>query len=380
MVMLKKAVERILAAAVAVLIGSIVFIEVRHHSMYGHWFGYGWHVDVLSDQLEDPLPGIHHALYVGVTNFGLLPGSVEGCIPKDPRGRQIPVSAHHIETQEKSGWEIVHDGWPFRCNDGRIVRRTVWPLMSFYTVPTFAAYVGRKGDWVRLVAESSFGTLHGREFASMPFQLSEGAPKHCPKECVTIRSLNLCEPLSAEKSHDDLGGSCKKLEAWRDRPGSTHPATVDVVLEIQNTADEVTASGDFIGLTTMDSLIAPTHSYGLADLDKMRTTVGWGREDDVRMIVIKSLKAGETRSVRISGLDIRKITETFADDPSSLWPWWIRVNVRIEDGDGDRVATGNVSLPLIPSDNRLAEKSQEPVNDLDGVHRIIIAPRPRKFW
>jgi hypothetical protein len=253
--------------------------------------------------------------------------------------------------------------------------------MSFYTEPESFAFVGKKGDWVRLVVSPSFHGSPGHEFVSQPFQLPEGSPKHCPKECVAIRSLKFCEPLSAGKRNNAPPGACQKLEAWRDRRGSPHPATVDVMLEIQNTDDHITGTDDFVALTTTDSLIAPTNSYGLADLDKMRTTVGWAREDDLKMASIKWLKGGETRSIRISGFDIQGLLKFFADDPSSLWPWWIRVNLRIEDRDGDRVATGDVALPLIPTDKRLAGKSHEPADeDFNLIKRKVIAPKPRHFW
>jgi hypothetical protein len=371
---MRRAVLIVVAALVVVLVGGTATIEVRHRTVYGHWFGYGWHVDVLTDKAEHGRPGFEHVHYAAVTNFSLLPGYIEGCVPNDPRSHQIPVASSRIETQERSGWKTVSPGWPQECADGRIVRRRLWPLVSFYTEPTFLAYGDRnKGDWVRIVALSSFDNSPGSrgEFVSMPFQITE-EPQGCSKGCVSIRSVEFCDPTSTT--------ICRKLEQWRDRPGSPHPPTVDVLCEIQNTGTEVSDGGDFIVLATVDSLIAPTREYGLADLDKMPTTVGWAEERAVKLQVVGWLPHGETRPVRITGFDLRAITKEFDDDPSSLWPWWIRVNLRVENRDGDRLATRSAMLPLIPSDKRLAEKTQEPVDDKDGVQRFIIAPKPRPLW
>ena len=366
------------AATFAVLFGSGALIEARHHSIYGHWFDYGWHVDVLSDRLSNPDTGNILVHYVAVTNFGLLPGAVEGCIPNDPQGGQIPVSASHLETQERSGWKSVGESWPLPC-DGQLVKRTLWPLMSFYTEPKPVEFVGKRGDWVRLVASPSFSAPHRGELVSVPFQLSEGAPKRCPKECIAISSLQFCEALPAG-TPDDNAASCKKLDEWRDRSGSAHPPTVDIAFEIRNAGDRVFGSDDFVALATADSLIAPTHSYGLADLDKMRTTVGWNRGDELRMTIIRWLKGQETRFVRIRGFSIQQLLNQFEDGSTALWPWWIRVNLRIEDWGGEQVAAANVALPLIPSDRRLAERIQAEPEDHHLIRRRVIAPRQRRLW
>jgi hypothetical protein len=332
---------------VALLIGGIFTLEVRHHSKFGHWFAYGWHIDVLSDELENKRLGISHVQYAAVTNFSVVPDSVEACVPSDSRGRAIPVSPSQIQVPLGIGWRTVHPEWPLKCLEGRIVRRRLWPLMSFYTEPKIVAYEGKIGDWVRLVAFSAFDNSpeKRRAFFSMPFQLVEESPEQCPKGlCINVRSIELCESIGVR----DFAASpapCRKVEGWRDRPGSPHPTMLDMLVEIQN----VGPSTDVIALTTMDSLIAPTSQYGIADLDKLPTSVSWsgpGPDDEVKLTNIKWLQRGETRFQRIPGFDLQPLINFFGEDPATLWPWLVRANVRIESRNGDRLATASVTLPL----------------------------------
>ncbi len=233
----------------------------------------------MPDSLDQRVsPAVIHVRYLAVTNFSSFPGSVEGCIPKDARGKQIPVAQSYIQTQERSGWQTLHDAWRLRCFNGKMVLRKIWPLMSFYAEPSFMSRVGRKGDWVRITALSHFEdrVSRGREFVCAPFHL--------------------------------------------------------------------------LILTSMDSLVAPTSQYGLSDLENVKSTIGWGRDtrvDDVKLVRVPWLQPRERRLVRISGFDLRPMLKDadtggpFDGRSYALWPWWIRVNVRVETTEGDRVAASS---------------------------------------
>ena len=67
----------------AVLIGTIA-IQGRHHFKYGHWIGYGWHVDVVSDPAPRTYSGISSTVpFARIRNFTLFPAAVEFCLAVD---------------------------------------------------------------------------------------------------------------------------------------------------------------------------------------------------------------------------------------------------------------------------------------------------------
>jgi len=362
---------RAIAGVVTGLIVCILAIEARHHSMHRHWFGYGAHVDVLSDRSDYPGLERESVQYLAVTNFGILSISVKACIPNDPRGHQIPIAPSHVETQEKTGWATVQSVWTAWCSGGRKVNRTVWPLMSFYTRPIFINHLGRSGELVRIVATSSAEGTGPREFASGAIRIPKDVPMHCPQECIAIQSMRFCEPAA---------GDCRDLKEWRDRPSSPHPDTVDVVLELYNGASDQYASDELLILCTLHTIIAPTNQYGLEDLQEIRTSLSWGMQEDVKMTVVKPLAAGETRRVRIAGFNVQKLVKLYGGEDDSLWPWWLRVNLRIEEMKGENVAKASTELPLIPSDTRLAGPKHRAMECGEPIKPIVIAPKPRRFW
>jgi len=358
--------RRAIVATATLLIAGIATVEWRHHSMYGHWLGYGWHIDVLADHVGDT-----PVRYLGISNFGLLPASIEACIPRNDRGRSAPVALSRLQTQEKTGWQPQETDQPGTCSNARQVRLTIWPLMSFYTKPMFFGYGRRRGELVRIVASSSVDE-RGRRFVSMPFPIPEDVPKHCPDECITIRSVKFCEPSQ--------NGECRKLEEWRDRRGSPHPASVDILCELHHSATDSFGSDRLLILATTKTMIAPTNQYGLDDLYAMKSTLSWGGEEDVRLTIVGPLAAGETRIVRIGAFDLRERIEFYNGDTGSLWPWWFRANLRVETGDGLKLATGSAELPLIPSDRRLAGPKNKAMECGEPIQPTVIEPKPRRFW
>lgn len=68
-------------AVAAVLIGTVA-IQVQHNLKYGHWIGYGWHVDVVSDPRS--FGGVSRtAQFARIRNFTFFPATVEFCLAVD---------------------------------------------------------------------------------------------------------------------------------------------------------------------------------------------------------------------------------------------------------------------------------------------------------
>lgn len=371
--------KKLSIAAISVLIFmAVLAVEARHYAAYRHWLGYGWHVDLLSERTEYRMPGIEHVQYVKVTNLSLLPGSIELCvIPQDVQPHALPVSLHRVQVLDRATgqWRILRPELSLECTDGQVISKRLWPLMSFYTEPTFVAEAGRKGDWVRLTAYSAFDSHADaqRAFVSPAFQLDEEWEPY-PKYSINIRSVSFCVPPQGGKDEP-----CRKVG----RLENGQPPIVDVVCELENTGTEPTTADDFLLLTTMEELVAPATQYALAHLDTLPSTVSWGRDvsiSDVKLAVVRWLNNDERRIVRIPGFDLRPLLRQHQDE-TGLWTWWIRVNVRVESRSGVQLGSSNAMLALIPPQKILDGNMGGPLEDHHHiVRRIRIAPKPKPLW
>lgn len=154
-----------------------------------------------------------------------------------------------------------------------------------------------------------------------------------------------------------------QLERWKDaRPGSPPRAEIAVVCELQNNTSD---ASDLVVPKYMEFIVAPTSQYGIDDLESMKQSVGWAGAtellDDIKMVKVPWLRPGERRSITIPGFDLRPMLSQYDGRSDTLWPWWMRVNVRVETRMGERIATGSALLPMIPSDERLKGRVGGPV-------------------
>jgi hypothetical protein len=116
--------------------------------------------------------------------------------------------------------------------------------------------------------------------------------------------------------------------------------------------------GDFIVLTTIDSVVAPTYLHG-GDVNKIINEVGWSRVvamDEVKMEIVPYLEAKGSTKEKIEGFKLGSLLKQFRGEDDTLWPWALRVNVRVLTRDMTQVAIGQAILPMIPSDRRLSAK------------------------
>jgi len=155
-------------------------------------------------------------------------------------------------------------------------------------------------------------------------------------------------------------GSYIKLERWRDTtdPKVPHPEVFDVICQIENQGNSAVQYGDFIVVTTFDSVVAPSYLHR-GDVNKIISEVAWARIgalDDVKMEVVPYLKLKGSTRVRIPGVKLGALIAQFNGEGDTLWPWALRANVRILTRDVVQVATSQAVLPMIPSDNRVMSK------------------------
>lgn len=151
-----------------------------------------------------------------------------------------------------------------------------------------------------------------------------------------------------------------KLERWKDTsdPKIPHPEVFDVLCHIENKGDSTIQEGDFIILTTIDFIIAPTYLYS-GDVQKIIQDHNWGRVgsvDDVKMEKVPYLNPGDRAQIGIKSFNLGKALKQFDGDGDTLWPWALRMNVHVMNRDMTRVAVGQAILPMIPSDRRLSAK------------------------
>ncbi len=155
-------------------------------------------------------------------------------------------------------------------------------------------------------------------------------------------------------------GSYIKLDQWKDAsdPKIPHPEAFDVLCHIENKGDSTIQQGDFIILTTLESVVAPTYLHG-GDLKAIMNEVHWLREtavDDVKMEEVPYIQPKGSAPVKIKGFNLGNLLKQFNGEEDTLWPWALRINVHIMNRDMTRVALGQAILPMIPSDRRLSTK------------------------
>lgn len=151
-----------------------------------------------------------------------------------------------------------------------------------------------------------------------------------------------------------------KLERWKDTsdPNVPHPEAFDILCPIENKGNSAIQEGDFIILTTIDFVVAPTYLHN-GDVSKIVNEVGWGRVgsmDDIKLGIVPYLRPQDRAQIKIKGFNLGRVIKEFNGKEDTLWPWALRVNVRVLNRDMTPVALEQVVLPVIPADSRLAAK------------------------
>ena len=111
-------------------------------------------------------------------------------------------------------------------------------------------------------------------------------------------------------------------------------------------------------VTTVEFIVAPTYVYS-GDVNKVIEDHNWGRVgsmDDLRLERVPFLRPYAHAQLKVKGFDLGNVIKEFNGKDDTLWPWALRVNVRILNWEMTSIAVGQVILPVYPADNRLAAK------------------------
>lgn len=151
-----------------------------------------------------------------------------------------------------------------------------------------------------------------------------------------------------------------KLEKWKDTtdPNIPHPQTFDLICELENVTNTSIQDGDYFALVTVDFIVAPTYLHQ-GDVNKIMNEVSWGHIgtfDDLKMEVVPFMAEGEKNQIKFKDFSLEALLKSLNGEDDTLWPWALRANIHILDRDMVRVAQGQVIMPMIPSDKRLAIK------------------------
>jgi len=177
---------------------------------------------------------------------------------------------------------------------------------------------------------------------------------------ATTGNKEIAVTMGSVETFGSWKGSYVKLDKWKDTsdPDIPHPSFFDVLCTIENQSDAAIQNGELFALTTVDFIVAPTYVYS-GDLDKLIEATTWSRivsMDDLRLGRVPFLGPHDHAQLKLKGFDLSKVIKEFNGKDDTLWPWALRVNVRVLNRDMTPVALGRVILPVFPADSRLAAK------------------------
>jgi hypothetical protein len=155
--------NRLLLAAVVLLGAWMVYVQVRHRIVYGHFTTPTLHADVVMRDASIGIPGITKMYEATLTNYGFFPALVEECTYFDDDGVPGVTVAYNIER-----WDPAKRTWtrelefakpalcttaPLRMGTRQWVRSWLLPGQSLSTgeEATGAREPFRKGDTLRFV-------------------------------------------------------------------------------------------------------------------------------------------------------------------------------------------------------------------------------------
>ena len=206
-------------------------------------------------------------------------------------------------------------------------------------------------QWAIFLVACSFVASCARDHRARGTDLSSTEQKSAP----IIKSVEIVEQDVALAS-----ATSKKLEEWKDSgdPKLSRLPNFDVVVVLQNISASSVQDADFIALTTIDFVVAPTYLYQ-GDVRKILQNGNWSRlvsVDDVKMETVPYLKPGDEAELRIKGFNLGNLIASYNGQDGTLWPWGLRVNIHVMNREMSRVAVGQATLRMISADSRLRAK------------------------
>ena len=174
----KRLLRWLLTVIPAIAIVCVGYLEVEHRYNYGHLFGYGVHVDVLSRYASIGIPGQTQMYYAQISNFTMLPVSLDACeYVTDASGSGI---SYQYAVQR---WEADSNSWrtagtvdadnfcrptPLSTVETNRVSRWIWPGMTEDVSEgeaTGARVPFEQGDMARFVVFGKVGSGDDWQYA-----------------------------------------------------------------------------------------------------------------------------------------------------------------------------------------------------------------------
>ncbi len=123
-------------------------------------------------------------------------------------------------------------------------------------------------------------------------------------------------------------------------------ARFEVVCELKGESD--LSAGDFLLWTAVDFFVAPvTQEYEEVEADQIGPNAGWDRSAEIQDL--KPL----TRRVAIKEFDLAKVLASFpVGSPDSLWPWFVRLKIHVQDRTGRQIGSAERIVRLSPDSVR----------------------------
>jgi hypothetical protein len=178
-----------------------------------------------------------------------------------------------------------------------------------------------------------------------------------------VRANSLVKIEAVQLFYDDASTHPRRIEinGWQETERYVlAPSTkFDVMCKLVGTRSLL--ASDFIVTITLDFLVAPERKE-FAELApaQLGEKVSWGQISemkDIRNEAVYALRPGERRSVAIRGFDLSKVISAFPPhEDGSLWPWLLRVNVYVQDREGNLVDLQQRVLSLKPTASRIESR------------------------
>jgi hypothetical protein len=129
----------------------------------------------------------------------------------------------------------------------------------------------------------------------------------------------------------------------------------DVICELSGSPD--LSNDDFLLWMTVDFLVASaTQEYDKYKPDFLSPTLTWDRFaglQDFKATPIYSLASAGTRRVVFKNVDLAKVVTAFpVGIPGNLWPWFLRINIHVQDRAGREIASEQRVVVLLPDSAR----------------------------
>jgi hypothetical protein len=124
-----------------------------------------------------------------------------------------------------------------------------------------------------------------------------------------------------------------------------YPTEVEMRCELENTGYQ---NQTVLTTVTADWIIAPATKDKEIYRGQFEDDVAWTNETKLGE-VLKSLRPGLSEVIPVSDFNLRSNIEKYGDgETDTLWPWRLRIHVRIIDGHGETIDSAEKVLSILP--------------------------------